>query len=586
MYLTLQIGRGKGIMSISSFNCRRFFIVLTVLTIFSLAISAMAISTPIKVKSDSGLLLDWNYPGNQVINAAKSSLRSEELSTARLYVDPPLTEKAYGDVGTSFDVNVTITDVTDLQGFDFNLTWDNSLITLANVDFTTTLNSIWGSGHWYYAKNESSVGYYKLVAVSTAISFNSTEPTPLCRLTFTVQDPQSNFARETSVHFDTHKLSDSQANPITHTVTDGSYRIAGREATVQIIPSLIEKNSFDVGTAFKVNVTVQSVTDLYGFDFNITWGRTLLTFSSCYYQDALDAVWGSGKWFLAKNEPGPDSFKLVALSTAGSFNTTQSQTLFTLEFRVENPPQPNETTIHFAIHKLSDSQAEPITHSVEDGTYRFVKTPRLEMSPAGRTCRKVGESFDVAINVSDAYNVTDFEFEIRYNTTLLDCASVAWNAWGSGTVNVDEAGGIINGFTSGMPIIGTEYLITVEFKASCYHVWKSVSGWTNDLADVIFVQSANLSYTARPDLRYERGGLNQISVGPDFAYTFSPIQGDVNNDGTVDIYDLRTVAIYFMVKETDPNWQAASTYDFNGDGVVDVFDLRTVASNFGYIYVP
>jgi len=60
----------------------------------------------------------------------------------------------------------------------------------------------------------------------------------------------------------------------------------------------------------------------------------------------------------------------------------------------------------------------------------------------------------------------------------------------------------------------------------------------------------------------------------------------VNNNGVVDVLDLRTVAIYHMVKQGDPNWTEASTYDLNGDGVVDIFDLRTTASNFGYTYLP
>jgi len=509
----------------------------------------------------------------------------EQLGT-KLYVDPTLTEENHSNVGTSFQVNMTVTDITDLQGFDLNLTWDNTLLALSSVDFTSTLNSVWGSGNWYALKNESGVGYYKLVAVSTASSFTGAGPTPLCTLSLTVQDPQSNSERQTLIHFGTHKLSDSQSNPIPHIITDGTYKIAGVEPTLRMVPSLIEKNSFDVGTTFKTNITIQSIDGLFGFDLNITWNSMLLTFNNSYYQDTLDAIWGSGKWFLVKNETGAASYRLVALSTADSFNTTQTQTLFVLELRVEDFSQPGETSIHFAIHKLSNLQADPITHTAEDGIYRFMKTPTLEMEPVDRTCRKINECFNVAINVSDAYNVTGFKFEIYYNTTLLDYVDASWNAWGSGTMNVYEALGIINGSTSGVPITGTQYLLTVQFKSTCYHVWKIAPGWTNNLTDSIFFQWANLSYPSGPDLHYQRGSVGQIFIGPDVTYTFSPIQGDVDNDGTVNVLDLRTVAIYYMVKQGDPNWTQASNYDLNGDGIVDVFDLRTVAYNFGYTYTP
>ncbi|MGA3191839.1 MAG: PKD domain-containing protein [Candidatus Bathyarchaeia archaeon] len=288
-----------------------------------------------------------------------------------LYIDPPFTNKTHDDIDTTFEVNVTITNVTDLQAFAFNLTWDNSLITLVNVNFTTTLNTIWGKGHWAPVDNTTGVGFYDLAALSLASSFNGAGPNPLCKLTFNVQDPQTNSARNCSIHFDTHALSTSQPSEIAHTVADGSYTIAGREATVLITPSLTEKTYSNVDATFEVNVTVESVTDLFGFDLNVTWDSAFLNFSNCYYKDTLDALWGSGQWFVAENESGIGYYKFVAVSTADSFNTTRSQAMFTLEFIVGNPPQPNETMIHFATDKLSDPQAENITHLVEDGTYRF-----------------------------------------------------------------------------------------------------------------------------------------------------------------------------------------------------------------------
>jgi len=215
--------------------------------------------------------------------------------------------------------------------------------------------------------------------------------------------------------------------------------------------------------------------------------------------------------------------------------------------------------------------------------------PMLNMNPENRTCRKFNEAFTVQITITNASSVEDFRFEIHYNATLLDVTGISWNAWSSGTYTADELNGILTGYTSGSPISGNTTLVTITFNATYHHIWKdesTVSGWKNNQTGTIYFQWTNLSYASGPDLRYERGGLNQIDVGPDFTYTFSPIQGDVNNDGTVDIIDLRTVAIYFLVRQGDPNWPAASTYDLNGDEIIDIVDLRTVALNYGYTYVP
>jgi hypothetical protein len=245
-------------------------------------------------------------------------------------------------------------------------------------------------------------------------------------------------------------------------------------------------------------------------------------------------------------------------------------------------------TFHYWTGDLNGSD-NPATMVMTDNfsvTAHFILKPTLQMSPASKTCRIYGENLTVTVTISDAVNVEDFEFEIHYNATLLRYVNVTWSAWGSGTISVNETTGIIIGFTSGAPLNGTQSAVTIQFQAACHHVWKDALGWMNDLTDTIYLQSANLSYPTGPKLRYEKGGLNQINVGPDFVYTFSPIQGDVNNDGVVDIFDLRSVAVYYNVKQGDSNWTEASTYDLNGDGIIDVDDLRIVAANFGYTYNP
>jgi hypothetical protein len=209
----------------------------------------------------------------------------------------------------------------------------------------------------------------------------------------------------------------------------------------------------------------------------------------------------------------------------------------------------------------------------------LLDTPTLTMSPTGKTCREYNESFMIAITVSNEYDITDFEFEIHYNTTLLDYAGMAWSTWGSGTVNVDEVNGNITGVTSGTAVNGVQTLVAIQFNAAFHHVWKyesRVPGWRNDQNGLIYFQWANLSYAGSPDKAYLRGGgQNKINVGPDVVYTFAPIRGDVNNDGKVDIWDLRTVAALFK--------QSNTVYDLNGDGVIDILDVVAVSANYGYI---
>jgi hypothetical protein len=210
------------------------------------------------------------------------------------------------------------------------------------------------------------------------------------------------------------------------------------------------------------------------------------------------------------------------------------------------------------------------------GGYQQVQVG-LQMSPSNRICRKYGETFPVQINVTDSYNIIGFSFDIQYNATLLTVVNISWNAWGTGTYNVDMADGNLSGYTSGSPINGNLTLVTITFNATYYYIWRDIPGWINDLPGTIYIQWANLNYPSNEYLSYVRGGTqNHINVGTDFTYTFSPIQGDVNNDGVVNILDLRTEAAYFD--------QQNPTYDLVGHGTIDIFDMVIIASNFGFNY--
>jgi hypothetical protein len=213
------------------------------------------------------------------------------------------------------------------------------------------------------------------------------------------------------------------------------------------------------------------------------------------------------------------------------------------------------------------------------GNYKV--KPTLGMNPTGRICRTYNESFSVQINITNAGNMIDFRFEIHYNATLLDVVTVSWTTWGTGTYAADEVNGILSGYTSGSPINGNVTLLNVTFNATYHHMWKdesTVSGWKNIQTGTIYLQQANLAYPNGQGLGYERGGLNRINVGPDFAYTFSPIKGDIDNNGTVDIFDLGTLAAYYDQQNT--------TYNLTGNSTIDLFDLVIIGSNFGYTYNP
>jgi hypothetical protein len=362
-------------------------------------------------------------------------------------------------------------------------------------------------------------------------------------------------------------------------------------AELIVSPSLTEKYPSDVDTTFALNVSIRNVTDLLGFDFNLTWGNDLIELVGVDYESQLDEIWGPGDWVMVKNQTASGWYKLVAVSTRSGFNSVADQPLAKLTFRVRASYNwRTETPLHFAVVKLSDSHANPIYADAVDGTYRMeAQKPLIELTPNNVTCRKFAERFSIALDVDKVAGVKDLAFELHYNTTLLDYVSGSdiWGDLGTGTVTANETAGTVTGSVSSPTTIdGRHWLLNLTFQDALRHIWRNetlVPGWRNNQTGTIMLHWANLSYIDHTDLQYQEGGADQILV-TGMEYVFSPIQGDVNNDGEVDIFDLRTVACYYEIDSSKPEWIEASKYDLNGDNIIDIFDIVIVVANFQYKY--
>jgi hypothetical protein len=375
-------------------------------------------------------------------------------------------------------------------------------------------------------------------------------------------------------------------------VTDGIYKFTLPEAKLYVDPHLVEKTLSDVGTTFKVNMTTTDVIDLFGIDLNLTWKNNLITLAGVEYQTTLDAVWGADNWIEIKNQTGPGWYKLVAVSTSSGCNISNAKTLATLTFRVESSPQnwDAETTLHFAVKKLSNSQAQLIQLDDYDGTYIIRGTsPTLTIQADRDVFRIHGETCHISIVVSDAANVKDCTFEIYYNTSMFDylSGSEVWGALGTGVLTANEAEGKLGGTIGpAASISGNQWLVNFTLNEVYHHVWKDESQaltWRNNQTGRIWFHWANLSYADHADLSYVEGVLNQINT-TEVDLTFSPIKGDVDNNGTVDVFDLRIIGHYYGVHVSDPEWPTALQYDLNGDGIIGLQDLVIAESNFGYVY--
>jgi hypothetical protein len=378
-------------------------------------------------------------------------------------------------------------------------------------------------------------------------------------------------------------------------LSDHSANVVVSDITRLYVDPAVSTKTYGVDSFFDVFVRIEGVNDLYGVDIDMRWNNALMTYKEEDYTTYLNAMWGVSSWQVTKHENGVNAgegyYKFVAVCThvPPGFSTSGNQIIFRLGFNVVDPLTNSKKTgpIHFATDKLSDSNSQPILHTSEDGVYEiWGSAPSIDMTHAGlhyRTCRETNEEFVVTVSISGASNLAGFDFEIDFDTSMINGVSSSI-VWGSGTVTITEGAGTVIGALTGSGSPTT--LLTIRFKSDPTYtrMWKDPGlqpqhDVTNPSA--IHLESVTLHYTGQPDITWTSGGGGggRVNVpNPNFAYTFSPIKGDLNNDGSVNIDDLTAEAgIYDSINPT---------MNLVGDTVIDIFDLVVIASNFWFTYTP
>lgn len=192
---------------------------------------------------------------------------------------------------------------------------------------------------------------------------------------------------------------------------------------------------------------------------------------------------------------------------------------------------------------------------------------------------------NITINNLDQYwDLVGFSFKLHFNSTLLKATGVSLGAFANhfnltyavnGEINnvkgYVSVGYIWNPATKRTSPFGSGTLVTITFLVN------TVGTGSFNLTDVKLSAFGNESKWCVPYTI----PINYATVGGTLK-TKLPMLGDVNRDGTVDIYDVTAVCMAYDSTPTDPNWNPnadlAPSY-----GLIDIYDVCTVLINYGKI---
>lgn len=209
----------------------------------------------------SALPIVYLYPVSNSLSTTVARVNSSSFLSSALptiYVNPP-TIKAM--VGQPFIVNITISDVVDLYGWEFKLGWNSSLLEAVNVAEGDFLKK--GRDTFFIKKIFNAAGYVLASAILLGKIPGASGSGTLANVEFHVRE------RGESVLdlYDT-KLGDSQKQPINHTAIDGYYYTPlGHDVAIKdVTPS---KTVVGHGYSLSISVSVENYGS-FAETFNIT----------------------------------------------------------------------------------------------------------------------------------------------------------------------------------------------------------------------------------------------------------------------------------------------------------------------------
>jgi hypothetical protein len=365
-----------------------------------------------------------------------------------------------------------------------------------------------------------------------------------------------------------------------------------------------------------VEVFLYNVTDLYGYEFSLTWSTTYFELKNW----VVESVWPSQ--FVVKptaTYAGSCPYEQVVAAMAPSTGVTGDIKLATLTFHIINDVcwlQGNITGAFVVTGKASDSCSVPIQlcDSI-NGNWKFVPVkPKIYMDPADEINWIVGDKYTLTIWAENVVKLKDVEFLIKWHGRY----DASWGIW-SPILKTTDKDIVINEdvfpaanrsafqLTVNSPACGnytSDPVGSVYLKIVMDCTYPLINGtfWimkmTFTKCDPWFCgrqpgytrtgEHGWICENASTPIYFDWGCFSVKCPGDacmwfydtvtveNAKFTFLPIPGDLDGNGHVDIADLTIIA----GKYGSANAFDLAEYNLDGADGIDIFDVVIVAKNF------
>jgi len=355
----------------------------------------------------------WNTNSIKNANAQTETTLSIE---PQILIDPSLTPTS------TFNINITVTDVIDLYGWEFKLYYLKSVLNVTSITFGPFLESA-GTTFQIDKSNPDYNETHGLVWLADSLlaapeGVNGTGV--IASISFKVIDFGS-----TKLDLTDTKLGNKSGESISHTVYDGYFSNVISYAEISVTPNKIIDSTLEPCSQFTVNVTISDASNVNSWELKIFYRNDILNVSDVTFGRFLQSAGSTIKLIKLMTDNYNETHGLLWLNEtlttpAGACG---SGVLVTITFHVVGV---GESEITLKETKLTDPAGQLLEHSCVSGYFNNVLMAKMSIYPEEifNPSLTPGSQLNVTVKISEVTDLYGFRLNLTYESEILNCIGV------------------------------------------------------------------------------------------------------------------------------------------------------------------